>query len=84
MILHNKLGKMLNGGRNERERERMTVRVFVCFLLPTDWEKRATVRDAAVMWAGKRKDKRKEMGKRGSGSHREVADSERKISRRGS
>lgn len=28
--------------------------VFVCFLLPTDWEKRATVSDAAVMWAGQR------------------------------
>lgn len=60
-------------------------------LLPTGWEKRATVSDAAVVWAGKKKKrlkkkrKRKEMATRGSeGVRREVADSKRKISRRGS
>lgn len=52
MILHNKPGEMSNG---EGGCERMTVRVFVWFLLPADWEKRATVSDAAVMWAGKEK-----------------------------
>jgi len=51
----------------------------------------ATVSDAAVVWAGKKKKrlkkkrKRKEMATRGSeGVRREVADSKRKISRRGS
>lgn len=50
-------------------------------------ETRATVRDAAVVWAGQRDNKRgnKKKGTRGSeGAQREVADSERKISRRGS
>lgn len=62
----------------------MTVRVFVCFLLPTDWEKEGkTVSDAAVMWAGRKVKVEKEMGTRGSdGVHREVADSERKISKK--
>lgn len=31
--------------------------VLCIFLLPTDREKRATVSDAAVMWAGKQKEK---------------------------
>lgn len=59
----------------------------VCFLLPTGREKRATVGDAAVTWAGYKvfKKERKEMETRGSeGGCAEVADSERKISRRGS
>lgn len=71
---------------NESESQ-WTLRVSMCFLLPTGWEKRATVSDAAVMWAGKRKSKEeiKRKGTRGSeGVRREVADSERKISRRGS
>lgn len=38
--------------------------VFVGFLLPTDWEKRATVSDAAVTWAGQRNLKRNEETKR--------------------
>lgn len=51
-----------------------------CVLILQQTRKRATVSDAAVMWAGKVQKER-----RGSeGMRREVAESERKISRRGS
>lgn len=86
MILQNEPGKMLmgkEGAMNESESERPYV--SLSSLLPAVWEKRATVSDAAVTWAGNRKDQRKETGTRGSeGVRVEVAGSERKISRRGS
>lgn len=50
-------------GKEGAVSESMSEWLYVCF--PKDWEKRATVGDAAVTWAGKRNVK-----KNGNGNER--------------
>lgn len=61
--------------------------LFLCILLPTNREKRATVSDAAVMWAGRGSrgiEKKSKWKREVAEGCAEVADSKRKISSRGS